>query len=416
MQMMHCPNCEKRSGFKRALGFGTFFMVLITFGLWLLVIPLYPARCINCGTSRGEAVLASMPKWARVLTGVLLVGIVGLIVIGTRSNEDQAQQSSQPAPIIKGPDYNEVTRDAQFAELRAKCAPYINKNLEDLESGRTPLPPHKCSEVLGWMRDSRVEAFYSAQTTPTVSVEPTAGSTFAYASMPAQASANESPKPQQPPLTPHQQRLAGLREKQEGIAMRLLIERETINKVLREEGPQGVPEDEHERVQRLIQEEESIDAAIKEEEQEGGSEPEPSRPTILQTLPHHQMGETFSVGYWTYRCDAVRWSEFLGNGNSGMGRPDSAFAVIYLMMRNEDDSASTLPPLTLVDADAQEYEPSPKAVLQKDALDLGNIKLDPKTFTSGSVIFDVPTGRRYYLKVSGGYWSNKDALIDLATK
>ena len=39
MEMIYCPNCGKLVGFKRALGFGTLFMVLFTFGLWLLVIP-----------------------------------------------------------------------------------------------------------------------------------------------------------------------------------------------------------------------------------------------------------------------------------------------------------------------------------------------------------------------------------------
>ena len=28
MQMIYCPNCQRRTGFRRALGFGTFFMVL----------------------------------------------------------------------------------------------------------------------------------------------------------------------------------------------------------------------------------------------------------------------------------------------------------------------------------------------------------------------------------------------------
>jgi len=36
--------------FKRQLGFGTFFEVIITGGLWLLAIPFYPKR----GTTSGE--------------------------------------------------------------------------------------------------------------------------------------------------------------------------------------------------------------------------------------------------------------------------------------------------------------------------------------------------------------------------
>jgi Sel1 repeat len=44
MQMMNCPNCVRLTGFKRSLGFGTFFMALFTFGFWLLAIPFYPLR------------------------------------------------------------------------------------------------------------------------------------------------------------------------------------------------------------------------------------------------------------------------------------------------------------------------------------------------------------------------------------
>jgi hypothetical protein len=213
-------------------------------------------------------------------------------------------------------------------------------------------------------------------------------------------------------LTPHQRRLADLRNKQQAAEMSILIERDTIKTTLQRDGIAGVPDDEHERVQRLIQEKESIDAAIREEEQNGGSEPAPATSTVSQTLAHHKIGETFSVGYWTYRCDSTSWSSLLGNGSSEMGRPDAAFAVIYLMMQNDDQSSSIIPPLRLVDSDGKEYEPTPKAVLQKDALDLVN-QLNAHAFASGSLIFDVPQGRTYFLKVSGGMMSSKEALIDL---
>ncbi len=51
----------------------------------------------------------------------------------------------------------------KLAELRAKCEPYKNTKIEDLESKRVPLPPHECVGVLGWMRDSRVERLYGSE-------------------------------------------------------------------------------------------------------------------------------------------------------------------------------------------------------------------------------------------------------------
>ncbi len=49
MEILYCPNCGKKIGFKRSLGFGTFFAVLATGGLWLLAIAAYPLRCVGCG-------------------------------------------------------------------------------------------------------------------------------------------------------------------------------------------------------------------------------------------------------------------------------------------------------------------------------------------------------------------------------
>jgi TonB family protein len=51
----------------------------------------------------------------------------------------------------------------QLADLRAKCAGYIDKSLEDLKSKRVALPPHECAGVLGWMRNLDVESLYVAE-------------------------------------------------------------------------------------------------------------------------------------------------------------------------------------------------------------------------------------------------------------
>jgi TonB family protein len=48
----------------------------------------------------------------------------------------------------------------QQAELRTKCAAYIDKSFEDLKAKRVPPPPHECAGVLGWMRTLDVESLY----------------------------------------------------------------------------------------------------------------------------------------------------------------------------------------------------------------------------------------------------------------
>lgn len=55
MHVMYCPNRGKPTGFKRSLGFGTFFMVLLAFGLWLLAIAFSTLRS-SAQTARASTV------------------------------------------------------------------------------------------------------------------------------------------------------------------------------------------------------------------------------------------------------------------------------------------------------------------------------------------------------------------------
>jgi hypothetical protein len=113
MQVIYCPNCQKRTGFRRALGFGTFFMALITFGLWLLVIPFYPARCIVCGLQRQEALRTSLSTWLgsrttgqRVVLGLMLAGLAVLIVFSLLPTKE----SAEPAVIAHSLSYDKPSR------------------------------------------------------------------------------------------------------------------------------------------------------------------------------------------------------------------------------------------------------------------------------------------------------------------
>ncbi len=108
MEMIFCPNCGRPSGFKRTLGFGTLFMVVVTFGLWLLIIPLYPARCINCGLTRSSAFFENLrtnPRRAITVSSVI-AGIVLLLLIFSWVSNPATEH--HPAPIVKGPNYNGV--------------------------------------------------------------------------------------------------------------------------------------------------------------------------------------------------------------------------------------------------------------------------------------------------------------------
>ena len=157
MQMIQCPNCGKLTGFKRALGFGTFFMVLLTCGLWLLVIPFYPVRCINCGLQRpSRHILAS------ILIGCLVLFAIASLNINrnrhTQQNDGPTtdlsqssnayQQSSSPASgnaesVIRISAENllaEFQRSEADKELRIKnesLSTYLNDKTETAEARYT---------------------------------------------------------------------------------------------------------------------------------------------------------------------------------------------------------------------------------------------------------------------------------------
>lgn len=90
MEMIICPNCNKLTGYKRAIGFGTFFAVLITLGLWLFVLPFYPKRCIICGLTKS----ASVP-WHQTWKRAALIAFVGLLLIAALSR--RRETSDGPA-------------------------------------------------------------------------------------------------------------------------------------------------------------------------------------------------------------------------------------------------------------------------------------------------------------------------------
>jgi len=105
MQMLQCPNCGKLTGFKRALGFGTLFMVIFTLGLWLFVIPFYPARCINCGLRRGTAITANFSTWYQGLSRpakafVLLAPLALIAVFAIMNLSRNTQQEPKAAPAL----------------------------------------------------------------------------------------------------------------------------------------------------------------------------------------------------------------------------------------------------------------------------------------------------------------------------
>lgn len=132
--------------------------------------------------------------------------------------------------------------------------------------------------------------------------------------------------------------------------------------------------------------------------------------TSIKSAQAHKMNETVTVGYWSYRVSNSQWRSSIGSEYS-RETPDSTFLIVNLTIRNNDNTASVLPPLKLIDPEGREYETSSKGMLLEGYF--GPLKsVNPGVTSTGRVAFDVPQGK-YYLVVSGGMTSQDSAKIEL---
>jgi ketosteroid isomerase-like protein len=130
--------------------------------------------------------------------------------------------------------------------------------------------------------------------------------------------------------------------------------------------------------------------------------------------PRHAIGEDFSVGYWSYRCNRAIWQRYIVSGFETIEQPDAEFLIVDLLVQNNDRTSSTLPPLKLVDAQGREFDESSKGSLMNGSFDILK-RLNPGVSSRGFVVFDAPRGD-YMLKFSGGFESEKYAIVDMSSE
>ena len=128
MQMIECPNCGKLTGFKRNLGFGTFLMVVITGGLWLLAIPFYPPRCITCGLTRSAA---KRSKGALIIIVAILL-LAAAFGILSHSGE---QDDSATTYIGSSPSISKSNNRVSTAAHQIYTVAQINARMNNIPTG-----------------------------------------------------------------------------------------------------------------------------------------------------------------------------------------------------------------------------------------------------------------------------------------
>lgn len=138
----------------------------------------------------------------------------------------------------------------------------------------------------------------------------------------------------------------------------------------------------------------------------------PGDQAAKNTPPTYNIGQPFSVGYWSYVCNRAFWTPWLGSDPYAMERANAEFVVIDMTARNDDTSSSTLPLFHLMDKDGRTYDESSAGALSAGFFSVLE-GLNPGVSKRGNVAFDVPPDRQYILVVSGGIESDKRALVPL---
>jgi len=131
MKFYYCPHCGRETGHKRALGWGTFFAVLLTGGLWLLAIPFYPKRCIICGSKeKPKKPKTSISTWVLIILALLLiVPIVNVYVDKYQTTQTQITQTTKTAKATKA-------KATQTTQKKRHISPESISNIKPLLSGR----------------------------------------------------------------------------------------------------------------------------------------------------------------------------------------------------------------------------------------------------------------------------------------
>ncbi len=144
----------------------------------------------------------------------------------------------------------------------------------------------------------------------------------------------------------------------------------------------------------------------------GTSVPGAASPTVKGTTKSYKLGETAHVGYTSYAVWKAFYRNQLSDNQYLNQPPDAVYLFVDLTVRNDDTKARTIAPFKLIDENGAEYETSSKAWSVDGSIGVLD-SLNPSVEKRGYIVFDVPRGKRYNLKISGGYWSSDKALVDL---
>ena len=146
-----------------------------------------------------------------------------------------------------------------------------------------------------------------------------------------------------------------------------------------------------------------------------GCSPESTRSDSTAQSKIYKEGEAVNVGYTSYVVWRSWWASRLSSNEFLDQRPNASYLFVDLTVRNDDKKARMVPPFKLVDENGSEYDSSPNSWAIEGSIEILE-SLNPSVSKQGIVVFDIPKDHQYRIKLSGGYWSSKDAYVELAPK
>jgi len=124
------------------------------------------------------------------------------------------------------------------------------------------------------------------------------------------------------------------------------------------------------------------------------------------------MWEPFEIGCFCYDVKEAWWSIKLSDNKYINEKPNAMYLIIKLIVRNESDKPSSIPPFKLIDENGAEYQSCSKGYYHLDSFSILE-NLNPGVQKEGCLVFDIPRDRKYKLKVFDDYFPNEEVLVDL---
>jgi hypothetical protein len=142
-----------------------------------------------------------------------------------------------------------------------------------------------------------------------------------------------------------------------------------------------------------------------------GCKPQITDPANPGNLKIYPLDTTIQTGKTLYMAHGVVWQKSISEGGEG-SVANNKYMVVGLTVKNDDGIPRLLPPFILSDETGTEYSES-NGRINLSGKQLSLDALGPGMQRSGILLFDVPPGHPYRLKVADAAGSSEAALIQV---